>query len=100
MAIKVTGAFDLGGDLLLVQGTVDGVVDSSGNLAIVSAYGWMSAMSNYYPPAAYAGDGSRLAGATSRAMTAVEKLAYCRRLLSGAAPSAVRSSGKSLGIVG
>lgn len=100
MAVKVSGAYDLGNDVLMVQGIVDGVVDLKGNPALVCAYGWVSAMTNYFPPASYAGDGSRLAGATPRNMTAPEKLAYCRRLLAGAAPAAVGASGKSLGITG
>ena len=100
MAVKVSAAFDQGNDVLLVQGTVDGVVDSAGNLVVVNAYGWVSAMSNYFPPALYAGDGSRLPGATARAMTGAEKLAYCKRLLTAAAPAVAVATGKSLGIAG
>lgn len=61
------------GDVLTVIGTVDGERRR--------ASGWVSATTHFYPPDAYARDGNRVEGATPRAMTADEALAYQAGLL-------------------
>lgn len=100
MAIKVTAAYDLGNDLVLVKGTIDGVSAPDGSLATITGYGWLSAMSHYYPPAAYDGEGNLAAGATPRSMTASERLAYCKAVLATASPPGLPASGRNLGISG
>lgn len=74
--VVVTGANDLGADVLEVLGTVNGEA--------VRATGWVSAMTNFYPPEAYGEDGHRKAKAKPRAMTDAEKLVYMKSLLSPA----------------
>jgi hypothetical protein len=88
MATKILAAYNLGADQLLVRGTVDGVTDPDGNLIVIEARGWVSATTNYYPPASYNPDGTLKSGATARAMTAAERLAYARQLVQAAAPAA------------
>jgi hypothetical protein len=79
MAVTLTKV-TVDGDLLTVEGT-----DSEGNPVI--AAGWQSAMSNYYPPTSYDGDGNLVDGATARAMTAKEQKAYWQSLLDAATPT-------------
>lgn len=80
MDITVTGAWDQGDDVLRVEGTLDGEA--------ATAYGWVTATTNYYPPDAYADDGHLVDGAKARAMKKGELRDYCTRLLADAAPPA------------
>ena len=80
METIVESAFDIGADVLEVTGTVDGKK--------IKARGWVSAMTNYYPPTAYNEDGVREPGAQPRPMTLEEKTAYCTKLLEDAVPAA------------
>lgn len=80
MATTVTGAYDMGNDVLKVTGQVDGIEVE------VEARGWVSALTNHYGPECYTMDETtgalmRVEGATPRAMTAEERLAYFCTLL-------------------
>jgi hypothetical protein len=90
MNLRVTAAFDLGNDVLQVQG----YDADTGELC--EASGWVSATTNYYPPESYDADGNRLPEAQPRAMTAGERRAYCQELLVSAT-SAPRGTVVSLG---
>ena len=71
--VKVTEVRELGNDVLLVEGAVDGVD--------VRAQGWVSATTNHFDADAYGADGHRKPDATPRKMTAKERREYCARLL-------------------
>lgn len=79
---RVTAA-DTDSDLLLVEGLVDEVP--------VQASGWVTAMTNFYPPEAYIqGDDGGLVlvdAATARPMTDSEKMVYWQSLLAAVAPA-------------
>ena len=76
MTTTVTSAHDLGDDILLVRGEVDGVS--------VEARGWVSAINSHFAAAAYNADGSMKRGQAARKMTRPEQLAYAKRLLAEA----------------
>jgi len=93
--VEVTKAAHSGDDVLIVSGTVDGVE--------TQARGWVSAMEHHYNAADYEdvstedakkrGKQDKVApgrhlkkGATARAMTDAERLAYMEGLLLAAAP--------------
>jgi hypothetical protein len=69
--VKVT---DLGDDVLQIDG-----LDADGNPVTVT--GWVSAMTNYFPPTAYDANGLLKASAKARAMTDAEKRSYWLSLL-------------------
>jgi hypothetical protein len=77
MAANVLSAHDMGGDVLLVTGTVDGLD--------VQAQGWVSAFTNHFDEHHYShdedGNLTRAEDAQPREMTAEERLSYCERLL-------------------
>ena len=75
--VSVTEVRELGNDVLLVEGTVDGTP--------VRAQGWVSATTNHFDADAYGADGHRKAGAKARAMTRSERTQYHGRLLLEAA---------------
>lgn len=87
MAANVQKVVDLGGDVLEVTGTVDGIDDDNGNPAVFVARGWVSAMTNHYDESANDEDGNRLPDARPREMTDDEKHAYWSSLLTNAAPA-------------
>lgn len=62
------------GDSITITGT-----DGGGN--VLTAQGWASAITNFYPSTAYNADGSLIAGSVPRAMTAAEKQSYWAGLL-------------------
>lgn len=74
----VTKVEDVGGDHVVVTGTVDGVD--------VQAPGWVSAHEHHYGPEAYDDAGQLVDGAVSRAMTTDEQMAYWQQLLIDNAP--------------
>lgn len=78
MTVAVTRVVDLGNDVLEVSGTVD---DQA-----VTATGWVSAMSNYYPATAYDSEGHLKASATPAEMTDRQKTAYWKSLLTAVQP--------------
>lgn len=79
METKVSAAFDEGGDVLRIEGEIDG--------RPVQARGWVSALERHYPATAYDAQGNRRenergeALVNPRAMTPAQRLAYCRALL-------------------
>lgn len=80
-AITLTADVDLevideGADGLLLRATLP---PPNGRTLI--AYGWRSAITNYYPPNQYQANGHLIPGAVSRAMTPAERRAYFERLL-------------------
>lgn len=78
--VVITSAVDAGNDRLEVTGTVDNG-DGSGPRAVIAS-GWVSATTHYYPPDQYTGTPLMLiSGATPRAMTTEEQLAYEEALL-------------------
>lgn len=81
METIVESALDVGNDVLVIEGTVDGKK--------VTAKGWVSAMTNYYTPDSYdPTTGVRAPNAQPRDMTLDEKTAYCATLLEAAVPAA------------
>jgi hypothetical protein len=64
--ILVTGVRNAGDDILVVEGYVDG--------DLVTAYGWISALTNHY-------DDTRAEDAKPRQMTSGEARGYCEQLL-------------------
>lgn len=84
---NVQKVLDLGGDVLEVTGTVDGVDGDDGTPMLFVVNGWVSAMTHYFPPDAYTPDGDIKADVQPREMTADERLAYWQSLLTNAAPS-------------
>lgn len=68
-----------GSDILTVYGT-----DENG--AEVSATGWISATTNYYPPSDYGADGHLIDGAEPHEMSPDELRAYCQGLLDATVP--------------
>jgi hypothetical protein len=74
VALTVTKVLDLGDDTLQVTG-----LDGDGNE--VTATGWVSAMTNFYPDTAYDETGQRKATAKPRAMTKAEQKNYWLSLL-------------------
>ena len=101
MATQVLEALDAGGDVLLVRGRVDGVDGE------VQARGWVSALERHYPSDAYDASGNRREDAKGaplvqpRAMSAGERLAYCKRLLEEQnAPPPPPAAARPLGIKG
>jgi hypothetical protein len=76
---KVTDLSAQQPDVIQVDGSIDG--------AELTAYGWLSAMSNYYPPTSYDDDGSLKEGSQARAMDTDEKMAYWVSLLEELAPA-------------
>lgn len=81
----VTAVKELPGDVLLVEGIVDG--------AVATATGWVSATTNHYEPKSYGADGHLKPTARPRARTRPEVLAYARRLLLEQNPGAGRDLG-------
>lgn len=67
---------DEGTDGLLLRATMP-----APNARTLTARGWRSAVSRYYPPDQYQANGHLIAGAVSRAMTPAERRAYFERLL-------------------
>lgn len=101
--VKNIEAHDVGGDVLRVTGTIDGVFvkdpdtgEDTDRLQTITAHGWVSALENHYPADAYDDDGLKLKttkkGAPGdpehepRPMTKAERRAYCEQLLLGASP--------------
>jgi len=87
--MKFLGAYDRGHDVLEVRFT-DGEADpATGQPRELSAYGWLSALTNHYDPSDYDPDtGHRRAGAQPRAMTAAERVTYYAALIAAAIPAA------------
>lgn len=95
MTYQITAVDDMGADVLRVTATS---VDAEGEPRTVTADGWVSATTNYYPPHAYDPatgnrrpqwedpDGSGNLTSDPRDMTAVEVEAYCRALIDAAYP--------------
>lgn len=95
--MRLVYAYDAGDDVLVVRGTIDGLVDADGELRELEARGWVSALENHYDWDAYvdvidadladenspwATTGTHLrADATPRPMTDDERRDYCRNLL-------------------
>lgn len=75
MALVIDAWNDTGDDVL----RIDGHDDASGRKFTV--FGWVSALTNFYPPSAYNADGTLKPGQTPRAMTAAERTAYLRTLI-------------------
>jgi hypothetical protein len=71
--IVVTEAFDLGADVLLARGKING--DE------IEARGWISAMENHYAPGDYDTIGLLKTTAKARKMNKAERIAYCEQLL-------------------
>lgn len=71
----VTKVSDLGNDVLEVVGLVDGEE--------VTANGWVSAMTNYFPASCYGSDGHLKPDAVAQEMTDRQKTAYWKSLLTG-----------------
>lgn len=88
-AITILDALDAGNDLLTIQANVEGVVDADGNPKVVEATGWVSALTNYYPPYCYGEGGNLLPGSVPRAMTTPEKLTYCKARIAETRPDLV-----------
>jgi hypothetical protein len=83
--ITLRHAYHRDDDVLEVHGTDDQGSD-------VSAFGWISATTNYFPPSDYNPDGSRVDAAQPRPMTSDELRAYCQQLLDDTVPPAPPAS--------
>lgn len=73
MDVKLTKIQNIGNDILLVIGNINGEE--------VQAHGWVSAINNHYDDFHYLENGHRLNDALHREMTEEEKREYCKRLL-------------------
>lgn len=109
--VQVTEALDLGNDVLLVRGTIEGRLDAGGKPLVFEARGWLSAMSHHYDADDYEELDAKAAkkrkcapgrnlkkGATPRSMTASERLAYMRGLLLVAAGAPQGAAARTLPI--
>lgn len=116
MPFRITGVDDVGGDVLLVTATIDPDPDGlytiesgqhgAGDLTVlreaaeadpvtVTATGWVSATTNWFPPQAYGPDGNQLtswedppgvATSSPRQMDPGELDTYCQALILAAHP--------------
>jgi hypothetical protein len=62
---------------------IDATIDPGGGAdpVAVQASGWVSAMTNHFPPEAFGDDGHHLPGAAGRPMTPAERDNYYQRLV-------------------
>jgi hypothetical protein len=97
MAVRVERAYSVGDDVLVVEGTIDGIVgpvlddsgrplmDEDGSALVgpraLRAQGWVSATTNHYDAKSYDKAGNLKDGAEPREMKASEVKRYCERLL-------------------
>lgn len=85
LQVTVESSQDLGTryqDVLEVVGTVGH--EGQDDAQEISAHGWVSATTHYYPPEDYDENGNLIEGATPRNMTDEEKQAYYVSLLTAA----------------